>query len=60
MRDHLIRSNIVLTIPLRAALQQEANRKCGGNISLLVRALLAHRYKLLEEIDPELRAAKWL
>lgn len=55
MRDHLIRTNLVLTKKLRERLQREANTQCAGNMSLLFKLLLAVRYDMAKEIEPEFR-----
>jgi hypothetical protein len=53
VKEHLTRTNVVLTLKLRDKLQKEANKKCAGNISLLLRLLLATRYDLPNEIEPQ-------
>lgn len=55
MRDHLIRTNLVLTKRLRDRFQQEANRQCAGNMSLLFKLILAERYKMENEVEPQFR-----
>ena len=55
MKENLIRTNLVLTKKLREGLQKEANIKCAGNMSLLFKLLLATRYNLSKEIEPEFR-----
>ena len=55
MRDNLVRTNLVLTKALRKALQNEANKKYGGNMSLLFKIMLAKRYSMFEELEPQFR-----
>ena len=55
MRDHLIRTNLVLTKKLRDHFQKEADRLCAGNMSMLFKVLLASRYDMRKEIEPEFR-----
>lgn len=53
MKDHLIRTNLVFTRKLRDKFEREANMKCGGNMSLLLKLLLADRYDMPKEIEPK-------
>lgn len=53
MRDNLVRTNIVLTKKLRERFQKEANSKYGGNMSLLLKLILAHRYNMSKEIEDQ-------
>lgn len=55
MKDNLIRTTLVFTKKLRKALQMEANRKCAGNSSLLIKLILASRYDMPNEIPSEFR-----
>lgn len=55
MKDNLVRTNLVLTKKLRSVFQAEANRQCAGNMSLLFKLLLAKRYDLPKEIEPQFR-----
>lgn len=55
MKENLVRTNLVLTKKLREAFQKEANRKHGGNMSLLIKIILAERYKMMSEVPEELR-----
>lgn len=58
MNENLMRTNVVLTIPLRKALQKEANRKYGGKISMLLRQMIGERYKLPYLLPHEIEEAK--
>ena len=58
MHENLIRTNAVLTRQLRRALQKEANKKCGGKISMLLRQILGERYKLPYLLPQEIEALK--
>lgn len=55
MRDNLVRCNMVLTKVLRKCMQDEANKKYGGNMSLLIKIILAERYKKPAEVPEEFR-----
>lgn len=55
MKESLVRTNMMLTKKLREKFQAEANAKCAGNMSLLFKTLLAVRYDMPKEIEPELR-----
>jgi hypothetical protein len=55
MNENLVRTNLVLTKKLRKEFQNEANKKYGGNMSLLLKILLAERYKMPGELAPEFR-----
>lgn len=55
MRDNLTRTQVVLTKRLQEALQKEAWKKCGGNRSMLMKLILAERYKMPSEIPEAFR-----
>jgi len=55
MNENLVRSNIVLTKVLRKCMQDEANKKYGGNMSLLAKIILAERYKKPNEVPEDFR-----
>lgn len=55
LRDNLVRCNLVLTKKLRERFQKEANKLCGGNMSMLLKKILSERYSMASEMPIELR-----